>query len=154
MRRLALLVVHLASSAHAQQQPPSEAEQAVRRLRPPKGLQLSVFAAEPDFVNPVAFTFDEKGRAYVVETHRLGNCTYDIRGHMAWVDDDLACRTVADREAMHRKYMGAKYDTLTTSERVRLLEDRDGDARVDHAVTFAENFATPATGLAAGIVAR
>ena len=55
-----------------------------------KGLQLSVFAAEPDFVNPVCFTFDEKGRAYVVETHRLGNCTYDIRGHMAWVDDDLA----------------------------------------------------------------
>jgi quinoprotein glucose dehydrogenase len=154
VRRLALLVVLLASSAHAQQQPPSEAEQAVRRLRPPKGLQLSLFAAEPDFVNPVAFTFDEKGRAYVVETHRLGNCTYDIRGHMAWVDDDLACRTVADREAMHRKYMGAKYDKLTSSERVRLLEDRDGDGRVDHAVTFAENFATPATGLAAGILAR
>jgi quinoprotein glucose dehydrogenase len=154
VRRFALLAVLLASSAHAQQQPLSEAEQAVRRLRPPKGLQLSVFAAEPDFVNPVAFTFDEKGRAYVVETHRLGNCTYDIRGHMAWVDDDLACRTVADREAMHRKYMGAKYDTLTSSERVRLLEDRDGDGRVDHAVTFAENFGTPATGLAAGILAR
>ncbi len=154
MKRCLILAILLGSSAHAQQQPASEAEQAARRLRPPKGLQLSVFAAEPDFVNPVCFTFDEKGRAYVVETHRLGNCTYDIRGHMAWVDDDLACRSVADREAMHRKYMGAKYDTLTSSERVRLLEDRDGDGRVDRAVTFAENFATPATGLAAGILAR
>jgi quinoprotein glucose dehydrogenase len=154
LKRSLLLAVLLVSPGHAQQPPASEAEQAARRLHPPKGLQLSVFAAEPDFVNPVCFTFDEKGRAYVVETHRLGNCTYDIRGHMAWVDDDLACRTVADREAMHRKYMGAKYDALTSSERVRLLEDRDGDGRVDHAVTFAENFATPATGLAAGILAR
>jgi quinoprotein glucose dehydrogenase len=90
----------------------------------------------------------------VVETHRLGNCTFDIRGHMAWVDDDLACRNVADREAMHRKYMGDKYEKLTDTERVRFLEDRDGDGRVDHAGTFAEGFGTPATGLAAGVISR
>lgn len=149
-----LLALLLALPAASQQSPSSEAEQAVKRLRAPKGLQVSLFAAEPDFVNPVAFTFDEKGRAYVVETHRLGNCTYDIRGHMAWADDDLACRTVADREAMHRKYLGDRYEKLTDSERVRFLEDRDGDGRVDHAVTFAEGFGTPATGLAAGVLAR
>lgn len=148
---LALLVV---SPAAAQQKPSGDVDQAVQRLRPPKGLQASVFAAEPDFVNPVSFCFDEKGRAYVVETHRLGNCTFDIRGRMAWVDEDLACRTVADREAMHRRHLGAKYDALTSSERIRLLEDRDGDGRVDHAVTFAESFNTPATGLAAGVLAR
>lgn len=146
-----LLVVSIAT---AQQAPNPDADQALKRLRPPKGLQASLFAAEPDFVNPVAFAFDEKGRAYVVETHRLGNATYDIRGRMGWVDDDLACRTVADREAMHRKHMGDKYEKLVDSERVRFLEDRDGDGRVDHAVTFAEGFGTPATGLAAGILAR
>jgi len=153
-RILAVSLLLLALPASAQQAPNPEAEQALKRLRPPKGLQASLFAAEPDFVNPVSFCFDEKGRAYVVETHRLGNCTYDIRGHMGWVDDDLASRNVADREAMHRKYMGKAYEKLTDSERVRLLEDRDGDGRVDHAVTFAENFATPATGLAAGVLAR
>ena len=154
VRIVAVSLFLLALPVSAQQAPSSEAEQALRRLRPPKGLQASLFAAEPDFVNPVAFTFDEKGRAYVVETHRLGNCTYDIRGHMAWVDDDLASRTVADREAMHRKYMGNQYEKLTESERIRFLEDRDGDGRVDHAVTFAEGFGTPATGLAAGVLAR
>src|SRR6185503_10026799 len=138
LRHAVWLALLLASPAAAQQKPSGEADQAVQRLRPPKGLQASVFAAEPDFVNPVAFCFDEKGRAYVVETHRLGNCTFDIRGRMSWVDDDLACRSVADREAMHRKHMGAKYDAQTSSERIRLLEDRDGDGRVDHAVTFAE----------------
>lgn len=155
IRRTLSFSLLLASLAAAQQVPSHpEAEQALKRLRPPKGLQASLFAAEPDFVNPVSFCFDEKGRAYVVETHRLGNCTYDIRGHMAWVDDDLACRNVADREAMHRKYMGDKYEKLTDSERVRFLEDTNGDGIVDRAVTFAENFATPATGLAAGVLAR
>jgi len=96
-RKIAVSLLLLALPASGQQAPNPEAEQALKRLRPPKGLQASLFAAEPDFVNPVAFSFDEKGRAYVVETHRLGNCTYDIRGHMAWVDDDLACRNVADR---------------------------------------------------------
>lgn len=145
-----LLVLPLA----AQQLPNQEAQEAVKRLKPPTGLKLTLVSAEPDFVNPVAFTIDEKGRFYVVETHRLGNCTYDIRGRREWVDEDLACRTVADREAMHRKHMGAKYETLTASERVRLLEDVDGDGRVDRAVTFAENFATPADGLASGVIAR
>jgi len=154
LRHLLWLALLLASPATAQQNPSGEADQAVQRLRPPKGLQASVFASEPDFVNPVSFCFDEKGRAYVVETHRLGNCTFDIRGLMSWVDEDLACRSVADREAMHRKHMGAKVDALTSSERIRLLEDRDGDGRVDHAVTFAEGFNTPATGLAAGVLAR
>src|SRR5258706_15493722 len=127
---LSLVVFAALVPAQAQQKPGGEADQAVKRLRPPKGLLIDVFSAEPDFVNPVSFTFDEKGRAYVVETHRLGNCTFDIRGRMTWVDDDLACRSVADREAMHRKYMGAAYEKLKNSERIRLLEDRDGDGRV------------------------
>jgi quinoprotein glucose dehydrogenase len=155
VRRAAIAGVFLLSSlVHARQQANSEAEQAARRLHPPKGLRLDLYAAEPDFVNPVSFTFDEKGRVFVVETHRLGNCTFDIRGRMGWVDDDLACRTVADREAMHRKYMGSQYDTLTASERVRLLEDRTGSGRIDHATTFAEGFNTPADGIAAGILTR
>ena len=148
------MIVALILGLLAQPRPHPEAEQAARRLKPPAGLELRLVAAEPDFVNPVAFTIDEKGRFYVVETHRLGNCTFDIRGRMGWVDDDLACRTVADREAMHRKHMGAKYETLTSGERVRLLEDVDGDGRVDKALTFAEGFSTPADGLASGALAR
>ena len=131
-----------------------EAEKAKGKFKLGPGLSIELFSAEPHFVNPVAFHADEKGRFYVVETHRLGNATFDIRGRMGWVDDDLACRTVADREAMHRKHMGAKYDALTASERVRLVEDTDGDGRADKATTFAENFGTPADGIASGVLAR
>ncbi|MDR3637420.1 MAG: hypothetical protein P4L84_26690 [Isosphaeraceae bacterium] len=50
--------------------------------------------------NPVAFGFDENGRVFVVETFRRHDGVTDTRGHMGWLDDDMACRTVAGRVAM------------------------------------------------------
>src|SRR5262245_17615772 len=69
---------------------------AMKRFRVPPGLQVDLFAAEPMLANPVAFCFDGKGRCYVAETFRLHAGVPDIRGHMNWLDDDLACRTVED----------------------------------------------------------
>ena len=40
--------------------------------------------------NPVSFAFDEKGRCFVAETFRLHHGVTDNRGHMNWLDDDLA----------------------------------------------------------------
>ncbi|MDO3383706.1 PVC-type heme-binding CxxCH protein [Gilvimarinus algae] len=34
----------------------------------PEGFELQLFVSEPDIVNPVAFTWDEKGRLFVVES--------------------------------------------------------------------------------------
>jgi quinoprotein glucose dehydrogenase len=42
---------------------------------------------------PVAFGFDEQGRAYVAETFRLNRGVEDNRGHMNWLTDDLAAQT-------------------------------------------------------------
>ena len=69
----------------------------------PKGIEARVWAAEPLLANPVSFCFDEKGRCYVAETFRLHHGVTDNRGHMDWLDDDLACRTVADRVAMYQQ---------------------------------------------------
>jgi sugar lactone lactonase YvrE len=49
-----------------------EAAQSVKKLRVPAGLKVELFAAEPQFVNPVALSIDDKGRVYVAETHRRG----------------------------------------------------------------------------------
>src|SRR5438552_18359614 len=83
-----------------------------------KNLKVEVWAAEPLVANPVAFCFDEKGRCYVVETFRHTQGVPDTRGK-PWLDDDLACRTVADRVAMLKKYRFGQYPE--NSERVRLL---------------------------------
>src|SRR5207253_5887778 len=71
-----------------------EGRKAINHIRAPEGLRVDLFAAEPLLANPVAFTFDEKGRLYVAETFRLHAGVTDNRSHMNWLDDDLASRTV------------------------------------------------------------
>src|SRR5262252_233443 len=72
--------------------PSNEAQQAIQHFSLPKGVQASVWAAEPLLANPVSFCFDEKGRCYVAETFRLGHGVTDNRSNMYWLDDDLASR--------------------------------------------------------------
>ena len=74
---------------------------------------------------------------------------------MNWLDDDLACRTVADRVAMYKKFLGSKFAAYNDQhDRVRRLVDRDGDGRADDATVFADGFNDPAAGIGAGVLAR
>ena len=127
----------------------------MRSFRVPAGLAVELFAAEPLLANPVAFSIDEKGVVYVAETFRLNAGVTDTRGHMNWLDDDLASRTVADRVAMYKKYLGAGFAGYDVEhERVRRIVDRDGDGQADAATVFADGFNDPAAGIGAGILAR
>ncbi|HKI72238.1 MAG TPA: PVC-type heme-binding CxxCH protein [Verrucomicrobiae bacterium] len=132
-----------------------EGELAIKKFQVPPGLKVDLWAAEPMLANPVAFNFDEKGRAYVCETFRLNAGVDDIRGIMDWLDEELASRSVDDRLAEMKRHLGdrlAKYSEH--SERVSLLEDRDGDGKADHATVFAEGFNAPLDGIGAGVLAR
>jgi quinoprotein glucose dehydrogenase len=118
-------------------------------------LKIELFAAEPLLANPVAFCIDEKGRFYVAETFRLGAGVTDTREHMNWLDDDLACQTVADRVAMYRKFLGKHFESYKIEhERVRQVVDRNGDGKADAATVFADGFNNPAAGIGAGLLAR
>src|SRR2546429_10019207 len=104
--------------------------------------------------NPVAFDFDEKGRAYVCETFRLNAGVDDIRGIMDWLDEELASRSVDERLAEMKRHLGDRFGKYSEhSERIRLLEDRDGDGKADHATVFAEDFNTQLAGIGAGVLA-
>src|SRR5919198_1674916 len=48
-------------------QPYLSPEESLRRMRVPPGFEVTLFAAEPDVINPIAFTVDERGRLWVVE---------------------------------------------------------------------------------------
>jgi len=77
---LALLLTALfLSSASAQRefgfdnrkssgQPYLKPDETVAKMKVPDGFEVKLFAAEPDLVNPIAYTIDEKGRAWVVES--------------------------------------------------------------------------------------
>ncbi|HZV07900.1 MAG TPA: PVC-type heme-binding CxxCH protein [Gemmataceae bacterium] len=132
-----------------------EPSKAIKRMRLPKGVEARVWAAEPLLAHPVAFCFDEQGRCFVAETFRLNRGVTDNRGHMSWLDDDLASRTVADRVAMYRKHLKDKFKTYETEhDRVRLLEDTKGKGSADKATLFADGFHNAADGIGSGVLAR
>src|SRR5205823_1752167 len=46
--------------------PPAEAQQ---KFTVPPGFEVRLFASEPDVINPVAMTWDERGRLWVLELY-------------------------------------------------------------------------------------
>ena len=111
-----------ARTAAGQKKARSGPEEALAQVKlADAGLKAAVWAAEPLMANPVSFCFDEKGRAFVAETTRFENGVPDTRGHMKWLDEDLANRSIDDLLAMYKKhkYQGfEKYD-----DQVRLVWD-------------------------------
>ncbi len=56
---------------HAQDKPPGPAlspEEALKKFQVPPGFRVELVAAEPDIVNPVSMTFDERGRIWITES--------------------------------------------------------------------------------------
>ena len=59
------------SIPHAQDRPPGPAlspEEAIREMTVPPGFRVELVASEPEIVNPVAMTFDERGRIWITES--------------------------------------------------------------------------------------
>jgi putative membrane-bound dehydrogenase-like protein len=48
-------------------QPYLKPEESLKRMKVADGFEVKLFAAEPDVVNPIAMTVDEKGRVWVIE---------------------------------------------------------------------------------------
>src|SRR5262249_52919873 len=46
---------------------PIPSKEAPKAMTVPKGFNVTLFAGEPDVVQPIAFTFDDRGRLWVVE---------------------------------------------------------------------------------------
>ncbi|MEX2380890.1 MAG: PVC-type heme-binding CxxCH protein [Opitutales bacterium] len=132
-----------------------EGHQAIQGFQVPSDLEVRLWAAEPMLANPVAFRFDEQGRAYLAETFRHSSGVMDIRGIMPWLDEELANRTVDDRIATMKRHLGDRISQATEhSERVRLIEDRDGDGVADRSTVFADGFNEIADGIGAGVLPR
>jgi len=124
-------------------------------IRFPAEMKAAVFARQPDVQMPTAITFDEQNRLYIAETHRFARGIEDNRHNQHWLRDDIALTSTADRLEMYRKYANVKpMDYYTRySEKIQVLEDRDGDGKCDHSQVFAEGFNDPLDGTAAGIMA-
>ena len=92
-------------------------EDELKTFKVEKGFHIELVASEPMIESPVAISFDEKGRLYVVE----------MRGYMHDLEGG------GEKEA---------------TGRVSLLEDTDGDGRMDKATPFLDSLVMPRAVLA------
>ena len=102
---------------HRQDQPPNKpysAREALSKMTVLEGFRVELVASEPDIVNPIAMTFDDRGRIWITESIEYP-----------------------------RQPAGPGRD------RVKILEDTDGDGGVGRVTVFAEGLNIP-TGVAIG----
>jgi putative membrane-bound dehydrogenase-like protein len=107
-------------------------------MRVPEGFRAQVFAAEPDIRQPVAACFDERGRLWVIEYLQ-----YPKPAGLKPVSVDQYLRTEYDRVPPPPPH-GPR-----GADRIKILEDSDGDGRADRVKTFVEGL-NLASGLAVG----
>jgi putative membrane-bound dehydrogenase-like protein len=136
---LGLLVALVALPLTAQDRPlpPNEAS---LRMTLPAGFRATLFAGEPDLVQPIAFTFDDRGRLWVVESYSYPNWTKEKEGKdrvLIFEDADgdgrFDKRTVFwDKGAnLSGIQIGFGGVWLCATPNLLFLPDRDGDDRPD-----------------------
>ncbi len=96
--------------------PPLSPLETEKKFKVPKGFEVRLFASEPEVVNPVAMTWDTRGRLWVLELY---------------------------------EYPKGAPKGQKGRDRIKVLEDVDGDGRADKVSVFADGFSL-ATGLALG----
>lgn len=80
MLRTALLVLAASATITTAQDRPVPAADAPGKMTLPSGFKATLFAGEPDVVQPIAFTFDDRGRVWVVECLSYPKWSFDGTG--------------------------------------------------------------------------
>lgn len=134
----------------------SEAADGLSVITIPDGWQISLFAAEPDVANVVAFDIDNRGRFFICETFRQNRGVTDNRGHDdKWLLADLSAQTVQDRIDYHKRLLGEGAVTYAQNDdRIRRVVDTDGDGRADQSTVLVDGFNHIEEGTGAGVLAR
>ncbi len=124
-----------------QMQLPLPAQESVKHVRVPPGMEAKLFAAEPDIRKPICMTWDDRGRLWVAETYDYPN---DLQPSGQGRDRITICEDTdgdgrADRFTLFADKLSIPTSLCVTSDGVivsqaphfLLLRDNDGDDRAD-----------------------
>ncbi|QXD23543.1 c-type cytochrome [Opitutia bacterium ISCC 51] len=135
-------------------------------------IQYIKWTPELNIPDPVAISFDDRGRAYVTQTRRRRANDLDIRRHTDWIVGDISLNSVEEKESFFRTQMAPSRaeenkdriidynedgyvdwrDLTFYNERIYLVEDTDNDGFADSSKIYYEDFKTLVTGVAAGVL--
>jgi putative membrane-bound dehydrogenase-like protein len=89
---------------------PLTPRESMQYIQAPAEFTVELFASEPDIVKPISFSFDERGRLWVIESVDYPN--QELGGGLG-------------------------------NDRIKILEDTDGDGRADKVTIFADHLNIP-----------
>ncbi len=109
-------------------------EESRQRFRLPAGFRIELVASEPHLADPAAMAFDARGRILVCEIHG-----YNLEGYL----DVLEVNKTGELDTQVRR-IPASDDAIKQAEpgqygTVKLLEDSDGDGRIDRSTVLADH---------------
>jgi len=130
-------------------QNPLSPEDSRRHIQLPQGFSVELYASEPDIINPIAFTWDHRGRLWVVQSmdypHQLEN---EVGGDRITICEDTDGDGKADTFTDF-----ATDQSLTTgivlvqggaivaqAPEMVFLQDTDGDDKYDHREVLFDGF--------------
>ena len=115
-------------------------EEARAKMSVPEGYEVRCWAHEPMIVNPVAMTWDARGRLWVVEGYEYPNGSEfknNAFGSEAKDDQYHAVPTVCQAKDNPLNAMRADHPPIP-KDRIVILEDTDNDGVADKRTVFLE----------------
>jgi putative membrane-bound dehydrogenase-like protein len=138
MKRLAFLLLPTILCAAEPASKPLPPEQAAKEMKLPEGFSATVFAAEPDVVQPISFTIDDRGRLWVAEALNYGEWKPTGKDRIVILEDTKGTGH-ADKRTVF--YEGFNYITgievgfggvyVMSPPNLYFIPDRDGDDKPD-----------------------
>jgi putative membrane-bound dehydrogenase-like protein len=134
----AVLFLFVQSAFAADAPAPLPPEEAVKAMKLPEGFRATLFAAEPEVVQPISFCIDDRGRIIVAETMSYGEWKATGKDRITILED-----TDGDGRADKRTlfYEGLNYVTgievgfggvwAVSPPNLYFIPDRDGDDKPD-----------------------
>ena len=138
-----------------QGQKPLTPEDSIKLAQIPVGMEISLFASEPDIVNPINVAWDHKGRAYVLQTVDYPNNLHDNKmgNDKITICEDTDHDGRADKFTVFANklsiptslcFVGTQLLCTNASE-ILVLEDTNGDDKADVRKPIITGFGTDDT---------
>lgn len=135
----------------------STPEASLELLQVQEGYSKQLIASEPQIMDPVAFCFDDDGNILVAESFRQEQGVEDNRSSAFWLHADLGLQNLDDRYKMYEYYADQRVNGMEYykefEDRIRKLQDTNGDGVYETATIFADGFNDPMDGTGAGVIA-